>query len=184
MRKLVSCLFVSLDGVAESPDQWQFAFDEEMGQVLTESLESNDAILMGAVTFTEWAGYWPTVTEGEDVDFANWINGSPKYVVSSTLSDVSDWSNSQLLKGDLAKAVNELKAGEGKGISVAGSPRLVASLLAADLLDELVLLIHPVVAGEGRRRLFPDDAPLKKLTLVSARPTSSGVVIATYRPER
>ncbi|RMI31565.1 dihydrofolate reductase family protein [Streptomyces triticirhizae] len=184
MRKLVSCLFVSLDGVAQSPDQWQFAFDEEMGEVLTGSLESNDAVLMGAVTFTEWAGYWPTVTEGEDVHFANWINNSPKYVVSTTLGDVSDWSNSQLLKGDLVTAVNELKAGEGKGISVAGSPGLVASLLEADLLDELVLLIHPVVAGEGRRKLFPDDASLKKLTLVSARPTSSGVIIATYRPRR
>lgn len=184
MRKLVSCLFVSLDGVAESPDQWQFAFDEEMGEVLTASLEANDAILMGAVTFTEWAGYWPTVTEGEDVGFADWINGSPKYVVSSSLTSVDDWANSTLLRGGLVESVEALKAGEGKGISVAGSPRLVASLLQADLLDELVLLIHPVVAGEGRRRLFADDAPLKRLSLVSARPTSSGVIIATYRPQR
>ncbi|MGW6455892.1 dihydrofolate reductase family protein [Streptomyces sp. NPDC055078] len=184
MRKVVSGLFVSLDGVAESPDQWQFAFDEEMGAALTTTLETADTILLGRVTFTEWAGYWPTVTDGEDAGFARWINSSPKYVVSSTLDSVDDWGNSTLVKGDLATAVQELKAGEGKDITVAGSPTLVRSLLERDLLDELVLLIHPVVAGEGRKKLFADDAALKKLELVSAVPTSSGVIIATYRPAR
>ncbi|ALO13511.1 Riboflavin biosynthesis protein RibD [Streptomyces venezuelae] len=184
MRKVVSGLFVSLDGVAQSPDQWQFAFDEEMGAALAGTLETCDTILLGRVTFTEWAGYWPTVTSGEDAGFAQWINESPKYVVSSTLDSVDDWSNSTLVKGDLAAAVKELKAGEGKDITVAGSPTLVRSLLEQDLLDELVLLIHPVVAGEGRKKLFADDAALKKLELVSAQPTSSGVIIATYRPAR
>ncbi|MFF7888556.1 dihydrofolate reductase family protein [Streptomyces sp. NPDC007896] len=184
MRKVVSGLFVSLDGVAQSPNEWQFAFDEEMGAVLGETLETADTILLGRVTFTEWAGYWPTVTSGEDVGFAKWINDSPKYVVSSTLDSVEDWANSTLINGDLAAAIEELKAGEGKDITVAGSPTLVRSLLEQDLLDELVLLIHPVVAGEGRKKLFTDDAPLKKLQLVSARPTSSGVIIATYRPTR
>jgi dihydrofolate reductase len=182
MRKLVSGLFVSLDGVAESPDQWQFAFDEEMGAALTTTLETSDTVLLGRVTYTEWAGYWPTVTSGEDVGFANWINNSPKYVASTTLDNVDEWANSTLIKGDLATAINQLKAGEGKNISVAGSPGLVRSLLDQDLLDELVLLIHPVIAGEGRKKLFADDTPLKKLELVSAQPTSSGVVIATYRP--
>ncbi|MFD0078565.1 dihydrofolate reductase family protein [Streptomyces sp. NPDC127166] len=184
MRKVVSGLFVSLDGVAQSPNEWQFAFDEEMGAALQETLETADAILLGRVTFTEWAGYWPTVTSGEDAGFAKWINESPKYVVSSTLDSVDDWANSTLVRGELATAIEELKAGEGKNITVAGSPTLVRSLLELDLLDELVLLIHPVVAGEGRKKLFADDAALKKMELVSARPTSSGVIIATYRPER
>ncbi|MFB6633834.1 dihydrofolate reductase family protein [Streptomyces sp. NPDC056362] len=184
MRKVVSGLFVSLDGVAQSPNEWQFAFDEEMGAALAETLETADAILLGRVTFTEWAGYWPTVTSGDDAAFAKWINDSPKYVVSSSLDGVDDWANSTLVRGELATAIEELKASKGKNITVAGSPTLVRSLLELDLLDELVLLIHPVVAGEGRKKLFADDAALKKMELVSARPTSSGVIIATYRPER
>uniref|UniRef100_A0AAU2UW99 Dihydrofolate reductase family protein n=1 Tax=Streptomyces sp. NBC_00003 TaxID=2903608 RepID=A0AAU2UW99_9ACTN len=184
MRKVVSGLFVSLDGVAQSPNEWQFAFDEEMGAALGKTLETADTILLGRATFTEWAGYWPTVTDGEDVGFAKWINDSPKYVVSSTLDSVDDWANSTLINGDLAAAIEELKARDGKDITVAGSPTLVRSLLEQDLLDELVLLIHPVVAGEGRKKLFADDATLKKLELVSAQPTSSGVIIATYRPTR
>ncbi|MEO3752689.1 dihydrofolate reductase family protein [Streptomyces sp. B6B3] len=184
MRKVVSTLFFSLDGVAESPDQWQFAFDDEMGAVLSDALESNDTVLLGRVTYSEWAGYWPTVTSGEDAGFADWINNAPKYVASTTLDSVSEWANSTLLKGDLATAIRELKATEGKGISVAGSPGLVRSLIAQDLLDELVLLIHPVIAGEGRKKLFADDAALKKLELVSSQQTSSGVIIATYHPVR
>jgi dihydrofolate reductase len=182
MRRVVSSLFVSLDGVAEAPNEWQFGFDEEMGAVLGSALENADAIILGRVTWTEWAGYWPGVTGGEDAGFADWINGSPKYVASTTLDDVSGWANSTLLKGDLTEAVTALKAGEGKDISVAGSPGVVRSLLALGLLDELVLLIHPVVAGGGRKKLFADDAALTKLELVSAKPTTTGVVIATYRP--
>jgi dihydrofolate reductase len=184
VRKVVSGLFISLDGVVESPNLWQFAFDQEMGAVLTATLETSDTVLLGRVTYTEWASYWPAVTGGEDAEFAKWINNSPKYVASTTLDDVGDWANSTLIEGDLAAAVERLKAGEGKNISVAGSPGLVRSLVDRDLLDELVLLIHPVIAGEGRKRLFADDSPLRRLDLVSARPTSSGVVIATYRPMR
>ncbi|MEU5877401.1 dihydrofolate reductase family protein [Spirillospora sp. NPDC047279] len=184
MRKVVSGLFISLDGVVESPDQWQFAFDEQMGESLAEVLETSDTILLGRVTYTDWAGYWPGVTSGEDAGFANWINTSPKHVASTTLAGTDEWANSTLIKGDLADAVRELKAGEGKNIAVAGSPTLVRSLLEQDLLDELVLLIHPVIAGEGRQKLFADDAALRKLELVSAQPTSSGVVIVTYRPVR
>src|SRR4051795_10789293 len=78
MRKVVSGLFISLDGVVESPNQWQFEFDEDMGAALTTTLESSDAVLLGRVTYTEWAGYWPTVTSGDDAGFATWINTSPK----------------------------------------------------------------------------------------------------------
>jgi dihydrofolate reductase len=184
MRKVISGLFVSLDGVVESPDQWQHAFDEEMGASLAGTMESCDAVLLGRVTFSEWAGYWPSVTEGEDAEFATWLNNATKYVASTTLDSADAWQNSTLLKGDLAAAIGEIKASEGRNISVAGSPTLVRSLIEQDLLDQLDLFIHPVVAGGGRRRLFADDAALKKLDLVSAQATSSGTVIASYRPAR
>jgi dihydrofolate reductase len=182
MRTVFSSLFISLDGVVESPDQWQFAFDDEMGAALSTVLQSADAILLGRVTWQEWSGYWPNATE--DKDFADWINTTPKYVASTTLSSVDEWSNSTLIEGDFASSVRELKQTDGGMISVAGSPGVVRSLVEQDLLDELQLLIHPVVAGEGRARLFPDDSALRKLELVSAQPTSSGVIIAHYRPVR
>jgi dihydrofolate reductase len=184
VRKVYSGLFISLDGVVESPDQWQQAFDEEMGAALATALEANDTLLLGRVTFTEWAGYWPNYSGGEDQVFADWINNSPKYVASTTLDDVDQWANSTLIKDDVADAVKQLKAAEGKGISVAGSPTLVRSLVEQDLLDELQLMIAPVVAGGGRKKLFADDSALKKLELVSAQQTSSGTIIATYRPAR
>jgi dihydrofolate reductase len=185
VRKVVSGLFISVDGVVESPDQWQATFDEEMGAELAKILASTDSVLLGRATYTEWAQYWPNYSgDGEDAAFANWINNSPKYVVSTTLDSVDEWPNSTLLKGDLAESIGELKAGEGKGISVAGSPTLVRSLLARDLLDELQLMVSPVVAGGGRQKLFADDGELKRLELVDARPTSTGVIIATYRPAR
>lgn len=181
MRKVVSELFVSLDGVVESPDQWQFAFDEEMGAELGRTLENADTVLLGRVTWVEWAEYWPTVTDGDDAAFARWINNAPKYVASTTVDDVGAWPGSTLIKGDLADAVAELKAGDGKDIAVAGSPGLVRSLLDEDLLDELVMLIHPMIAGQGRKRLFADDTSMKKLELISASPTGSGAIIAKYR---
>jgi dihydrofolate reductase len=184
MRKVVSGLFASVDGVVQSPEKWQVAFDEEMGAELGRTMAEADTVLLGRVTWTEWSGYWPSVTDGEDVAFAEWINTAPKHVVSTTLTDVSAWPNSHLVSGDLKTAIGELKAGEGKDISVAGSPGLVRSLLAADLLDELTLFVSPVVAGEGRKKLFADDAALTRLELVAARPTSSGTLIATYRPQR
>jgi dihydrofolate reductase len=166
----------------EAPDQWQFTWDEEMAAALAKALDTADTVLLGRSTYQMWAEYWPNYSGGDDAAFAEWINNSPKYVVSTTLDDVDAWQNSTLIKGDLAEAVTRLKEGEGKDISVAGSPGLVTSLLERDLLDELSLMINPVVAGEGRRKLFPGDAAVKKLELVSAKPTSSGVILATYRP--
>jgi dihydrofolate reductase len=178
MRKVTAGLFISLDGVVESPDQWQFAFDDEMGAAMSRMLEEQDAILLGRVTYSEWAEYWPTAT---DEPFATWINTTPKYVASSTLESV-EWSNSTLIKGPVEDFVTELRQQEGGAIGTAGSPTLVRSLLEHGLVDELTLLIHPVVAGGGRKKLFLDDAALAKLELVEAKPTSSGVIIAVYRP--
>jgi len=181
MRKVVSGLFVSLDGVAQSPNEWQFAFDEEMGAALGETLETADTILLGRVTFTEWAGYWPTST---DEPFASWINGTQKYVASTTLDRVDSWENSTLIKGPVTDFVADLREQDGGTIGVGGSPSLVRSLITAGLLDELTLMISPVVAGGGRKRLFPGDAAPATFELAEATPTSTGTLIATYRPAR
>ncbi|MEY9863640.1 dihydrofolate reductase [Catenulispora sp. GAS73] len=181
MRKVFAGLFSSLDSVVEAPNEWQPAFDEEMGAALSRMLDQQDAVLLGRVTFTEWAGYWPAAT---DDPFASWINSTPKYVASSTLDSVDRWANSTLIKGSVADFVEELRRQEGGTIGVAGSPSLVRSLVDLGLLDELTLMISPVVAGGGRKRLFADDAALTKFELVEAQPTSSGALIATYRPAR
>ncbi len=180
MRKVFAGLFSSLDGVVESPDQWQPGFDEEMGEAMGRMLGEQDTVLMGRVTYSEWAPYWPTST---DEPFASWINSTQKYVASSTLDSV-DWSNSTLIEGSVADFVNELRQQEGGSIGVAGSPSLVRSLLDQGLLDELTLMISPVIAGGGRKRLFADDAALTNLELVEAQPSSTGTLIATYRPIR
>jgi len=181
MRKVYAGLFASIDGVVQAPNEWQPAFDEEMGAALGRMLDGQDAVLMGRVTFTEWAGYWPTST---DEPFASWINSTRKYVASSTLDSVDGWSNSTLIKGSMSEFVAELRSQVGGTIGVGGSPSLVRSLIEADLLDELTLMISPVVAGGGRKRLFPDDAAPRTFELVEAQGTSSGAVIATYRPKR
>jgi len=178
VRNVVSGLFLSLDGVAEAPNEWQFDhFDAGMMAAMTSMLDAQDAVLLGRVTYQEWAGYWPTST---DEPFASFINGIPKYVVSTTL-DTVEWSGSTLLKGDLAEEIARLKQQPGKNIGVAGSPTLVRSLLENDLLDELTLAVHPVVAGRGKR-LFRDGSDLKRLTLVSSTTTETGVALLTYRP--
>ena len=183
MRTVYAGLFSSLDGVVERPNEWQHAFDDEMGAALARMLDGQDAVLLGRVTFTEWAGYWPTST---DEPFASWINGVQKYVASTTLGsdDVDGWANSTLIKGPVTDFVADLRQQDGGTIGVGGSPSLVRSLLEAGLLDELTLMISPVVAGGGRKRLFPDDAATTRFELAEAAPTSTGALIATYRPVR
>lgn len=181
MRKVTAGLFSSIDGVVEAPNEWQPAFDEEMGAVLSRMLDEQDAVLLGRVTFTEWAGYWPDST---DEPFASYINSTQKYVASSTLESVGQWSNSTLIKGPVADFLAELRQEDGGTIGTAGSPSLVRSLIGQGLLDELTLMISPVVAGGGRKRLFADDATLTRFELAHAQPTSSGAIIATYRPAR
>jgi dihydrofolate reductase len=181
MRKVAAGLFSSIDGVVEAPNEWQPAFDAEMGAAMSRMLEAQDAVLLGRVTFTEWAGYWPTST---DEPFASWINSTPKYVASRTLDSVDQWANSTLIKGSVADFLTELRQQEGGTIGTAGSLTLVRSLIEQGLLDELTLAISPVVAGGGRKRLFPPDAAPTTFELVEAQPTSSGALIETYRPVR
>jgi dihydrofolate reductase len=144
-----------------------------MGAVLAEE----DTVLLGRVTYQEWASYWPT---SNDEPFASFINNTPKYVFSTTLKSV-EWQNSTLVKRSLAEEIARLKAQPGRNIGVAGSPTLVRSLLQQDLLDELILMIHPVVVGHGKR-LFNGEGDLKRFKLVNAQITSTGVSILTYQP--
>jgi dihydrofolate reductase len=181
VRKVTAGLFSSLDGVVEAPNEWQPAFDEEMGAKLSRMLDEQDAVLLGRVTWAEWAQYWPTST---DEPFATWINSTPKYVASTTLDSVDRWANSTLIKGSLADFVAELRQQDGGTIGTAGSPSLVRSLIDQQLLDELTLMISPVVAGGGPPRRLPAPPAPARLELVEGQATSSGALIATYRPIR
>jgi len=178
MRKVVSGLFISLDGVVEAPDQWQFdVFDQDMGAAMQAHIDAEDTILLGRRTYEEWAPYWPT---SKDEPYASHINNTPKYVFSNTLKNV-DWQNSTLVKEPLAVAVNRLKQQPGGNIGVSGSPTLVRSLLKENLLDELILMVHPVIAGRGKR-MFPDSGEQKRMRLVDSMITGSGVAFLTYHP--
>lgn len=178
MRKVIGTLFISLDGVVESPDKWQFDhFDDGMLQSMQDQLAMQDTVLLGRVTYDEWASYWPT---SSDEPFATYINNIPKYVVSTTLKQ-ADWNNTTILSGDLKEEINRLKQQPGEAIGTAGSPGLVRSLLENDLLDELVLTIHPVIAGKGKR-LFSNESDIKRLKLVENKTTETGVIIAHYQP--
>jgi dihydrofolate reductase len=178
MRKVVAGLFISLDGVVEAPYKWQFDhFDDDMMMMMGAHIAAEDTILLGRVTYQDWAPYWPTST---DEPYASHINNTPKIVVSTTLDKV-EWQNSTLIKENLAQEIARLKQQPGKNIGVAGSPTLVYSLLQNDLLDELTLMVHPVVSGSGKR-LFKDGGDLKRLKLVAAKTTGTGVSILTYQP--
>jgi dihydrofolate reductase len=149
-----------------------------MMAAMSAHIAAEDTILLGRVTYQEWVGYWPTST---DEPYASHINNTPKYVVSTTLDRV-EWKNAALIRGNLAEAIAKLKQQRGKNIGVAGSPTLVYSLLQNDLLDELTLMVHPVVVGNGKR-LFKDEGDLKRLKLVNNKTTSTGVAILTYQPK-
>jgi dihydrofolate reductase len=187
MRKVVAAEFVSLDGVMESPDKWHFPyFNEEMGQAVGEGFAASDAMLMGRVNYEEWAAYWPQ-QDPEENPFATTMNDVRKYVVSTTLEEPLQWSNSTLIKENVAEEIEKLKKGPGKDIVISGSGTLVRSLLGYGLLDELKLMIHPVLVGGGKR-LFEDEEEegeeTKPLELVDSKTFSTGVLYLTYRPAR
>jgi dihydrofolate reductase len=181
MRDVVAWLFITLDGVTESPEKWQEGlFDDDMLTDITSQMSEEDTILLGRVTYQNFESFWPTAT---DEPFASHINKTPKYVISTTLSSVKwgDWEPPTLINGNIAEEIGKLKQQSGKNIGVSGSPTLVRSLLQKNLLDELKLMIHPVIVGSGKR-LFTDGNDWKKLKLVDSKTTSTGVVILTYRP--
>ncbi|GAA2357247.1 pyrimidine reductase [Catellatospora methionotrophica] len=177
MRKIVASYFISVDGVVESPQSWHFPyFNSEMGAAVGTQMAESDALLLGRRTYEEFAAHWST--QGSDVEFADQINGTTKYVVSRTLSS-ADWRNTTLPGADPVGQIRQLREQPGKNISVTGSPTLARWLLANDLLDEISLLIHPIVVGKGQR-LFDGDQQ-QSLALVHSATFSTGVVHATYR---
>jgi dihydrofolate reductase len=180
VRRVIVSEFVSLDGVVEAPDQWHFPYwSDEMGQEIGAAMGQVDAMLMGRVLYEEWAAFWPQQNPEEN-PVADHMNGVQKYVVSTTLEEPLEWDNSTLIKGNVAEEIAELKRQAGGDISISGSPTLVRSLLEDGLIDELRLMVHPVVVGGGKR-LF-EEGDRVAFELVDSKTFSMGVVYLTYRP--
>jgi dihydrofolate reductase len=182
VRKLGAVELVSLDGVMGSPEEWAFPFtDDEMNEANAKGMAASDALLMGRKTYEGMVAFWPDQPGGTPM--VDYINSVRKFVVSTTLEDSLEWNNSSLIgggEGNVAEEIAELKRQPGKAITVLGSGVLVRSLLREGLLDELTLMVHPIVLGSGKR-LFDDGDP-KSLELVDATAFGSGVVSLVYRP--
>ncbi len=186
MGRIVVTEFMSLDGVVEDPGGvegfkhggWSFEFDRgvEGNQFKLEETLASDALLLGRVTYEGFAAAWPSRT-GE---FADKFNSMPKYVVSSTLKD-PDWNNSTVIEGDVQAEVERLRQELDGDIVVHGSVQLVQTLVDRDLVDELRLMVFPVLLGTGKR-LFGDAGDKKRLGLVESKVVGDGVVILIYRP--
>jgi len=186
MGKVVITEFVSLDGVMEDPGGaedfkhggWTFDFDtgDEGNQFkLDETLEA-EALLLGRVTYEGFAAAWPSMED--PAGFADKMNGMPKYVVSSTLED-PEWNNSTVLKGDVGEEVRKLKDSVDGVILVGGSAQLAQSLIDLDLVDEVRLMVFPVVLGSGKR-LFGETSDKKPLRLAGSKTVGDGVTLLTY----
>jgi dihydrofolate reductase len=183
MRKITAGLFISLDGVVEAPDQWHFPyFNDEMGDAVGATLGQVDTMLFGRKTYDSFAGAWPEreAAGGEDAPFAKVIGDARKIVVSNQELEFT-WRNSEQLQGDLIEAVTALKNEGERTIGMSGSVSVVRQLLAAGLLDELHLLVHPIAVRKGMR-LFDEGEPPISLTLVSSETFTTGVLNLVYAP--
>jgi dihydrofolate reductase len=194
MGKIVTFTHVTLDGVMQAPGRpdedtrgefgfggWEVRYaDEVMAGVAAQGMAAGSALLFGRRTYEDFYGFWPN--QPQPNPFTDVLNRSQKYVASRTLSEPLSWENSSLLKGDAAESVAELKASSQEDLVVLGSGDLIQTLMRHDLIDEYTVLIHPLVLGTGRR-LFEDDGPPATLRLVDSKITTTGVVIATYRPD-
>jgi dihydrofolate reductase len=175
-------MFIALDGVVEAPDQWHFPyFNDEMGAAVGGQLGAADTILLGRETYDSFAGAWPgrEADGGDDAEFAKKLGDTRKIVVSRQNLKFT-WRNSEQLSGDLVDAVAALKNEPGGDIGMSGSVSVVRQLLAAGLLDELHLLVHPIVVGKGMR-LFDDGEPIP-LKLLSSQTFETGVLYVVYGP--
>ena len=184
MAKLISTLFISADGVAEIDPDWHFPyFDDNMGRAVSGDYDTADVLLVGRVTYESFAGAWPDreAAGGDDAGFAAQLGDLRKVVVSRQPLELT-WRNSELIDGDLVEAVTALKADASvTGILVPGSISVVQQLLAAGLVDELRLLVHPVAARKGRR-LFDDGATPYHLSVTSTEAFPTGVIRVVYSP--
>jgi dihydrofolate reductase len=194
MRKLVVNEFMSLDGVVQAPGAededssggfrhggWHLRYFDELSQKwVLEGLTAAGGFVFGRRTYETFAAYWPNASADEQV-IARPLNDLPKYVASRTLAEPLAWQNSTLLQGDVAEAVAALKQEDGAELQVIGSAQLVQTLIEHDLVDELRLMIDPLVLGGGKR-IFRDDGMLRPLRLVDSQVTTTGSILATYAP--
>jgi dihydrofolate reductase len=188
VRKVIVSEFVSLDGIIEGPS-WTFRFtSEEQEKFKFDELAASDALLLGRVTYEGFAAAWPNMMEqysgprrAELGQYADMMNGYPKFVVSRTLEEPLEWNNSTLIEGNVAEEVSRLKQQPGKDILVFGSGDLVNTLMHHDLIDEYRLMVFPVVVGSGKR-LFGDDIEKRILRLIETKTFGSGVAVLYYRP--
>jgi len=184
VRKITAGLFISLDGVVEAPETWHFPYyDEQMGAAVDAQLGAADTMLFGRKTYEAFADAWPereTAEEG-DAQFAKKLGDARKIVVTDQTPTLT-WRNSELLEGDLVTGVTALKAEPGGDIAMSGSVSVVRQLLEAGLLDELHLLVHPVVLGTGMR-LFAEADDALALTLLRSETFETGVLNLVYGPD-
>ena len=180
MRKVVAAELVSVDGIMESPERWAITYsNDEMEEANASGMAASDALLMGRVTYEGMAAYWPNQPGGTPM--VDYINSVPKYVVSTTLEDPLEWNNSTLIDGnEFAEEIAELKRQPGKDITILGSGALVRSLLGEGLLDELRIMVHPIVLGGGKR-LFDSGDDRKPLELLDSKRFGTGVLFLAYR---
>jgi dihydrofolate reductase len=184
MRKIVAGLFISLDGVVEEPQNWHFPyFNDQMGAAVTATLGAADIVLFGRKTYDSFAGAWPEreAAGGEDAGMAKALGDVRKIVVSDQPLEFT-WRNSEQLQGDLVEAVTTLKNEPDEGvIALSGSVSVVRQLLAAGLLDELHLLVHPIAVRKGMRLFDEGDTPIP-LRLISSETFTTGVLNLVYGP--
>jgi dihydrofolate reductase len=180
VRKVVAVELASVDGVIEAPEEWAFSYsNDEMEEANASGMAASDALLLGRVTYEALAAFWPHQPGGTPM--VDYINSVPKFVVSETLEEPLEWNNSTLIEGNVAEEITQLKRQPGKDITVLGSGVLVRSLLRDGLLDELKLIVHPIVLGGGKR-LFEEGGDQKALELVDSKTFGTGVLYLTYRP--
>jgi dihydrofolate reductase len=180
VRKIIVSEFLSLAGVMEAPEEWQFPYlSEDMAEFIKADILALDAQLLGRVTYDIFAASWPAQTNNE-FGIADKLNSMPKYVVSSTLKK-GDWNPTTVISGNVVEAITRLKQQPGGSIGITGSATLVQSLMEADLIDEYQLQIYPIVLGKGRR-LFKDGIA-NKLKLVESKTFNSGAIALTYQPD-
>ncbi len=176
MGSINAGLFIALDGVIEAPQTWQDGyFNDEMGAAVGGMMAGNDAMLLGRQTYDEFAAYWPSADPGDPITAQ--MNGTPKYVVSTTL-DKADWQNSTVVSGDIKAELLTLK--QDKQLGVTGSASLVRWLLQEGLIDELHLLVHPLAVGAGKRLFEPGEKV--QLRLIDSTAFRTGVLHLVYGP--
>jgi dihydrofolate reductase len=179
MRKVVVSEYVTLDGVFEDLDRWHFDFwNDEIAKYKLDELLASDGLLMGRVTYDVFASTWPDMTDEEG--FADRMNSLPKWVVSTTLEGAA-WNNTTVIRENVPDAIADLKQEDGQSLLLGGSGQLANALLKHGLVDELRLLVHPVVFGKGRR-LFDGGLESKKLELSGTTKFATGVIALHYEP--